>query len=118
MATANTSVLYELGGRMKASRLQCGKSLTDVAVAVGTDKSNISKIERGIRLPDLETIGRIADELETPIGSWFEGSDDSCNITKLNHFIGVNQNRIKKMSPDQIDAMCSIFEQFLQVAGV
>lgn len=118
MATANTAVLYELGGRMKATRLQCGKSLTDVAVAVGTDKSNISKIERGIRLPDLETVGRLADELETPIGSWFESPDDTCNITKLNYFIGINQNRIKKMSPDQIDAICSILEQSLQVAGV
>ena len=118
MATANTAVLYELGGRMKATRLQRGKSLTDVAVAVGSDKSNLSKIERGIRLPDLETIGRIADELDTPIGIWFERTDDASNITKLNHFIGVNQNRIRKMSPDQVNAMCNAFEQFLQVAGV
>ena len=118
MATANTAVLYELGGRMKATRLQCGKSLTDVAVAVGSDKSNISKIERGIRLPDLETIGRLADELNTPIGIWFESTDDTCNITKLNHIIVRNHNRIRKLSPDQINAMCNAFEQFLKVAGV
>lgn len=118
MATANTAVLYELGGRMKATRLQCGKSLTDVAVAVGTDKSNISKIERGIRLPDLETVGRLADELGTPIGCWFESTDENCNITTLNHYIGINQNRIKKMSPEQINAICGLLEQSLQVAGV
>ena len=74
MASSNTLVLYELGSRIKATRIQQGKSQTELAVAVGYDNSALSKIERGERVPDLITMGKIADELKVPMGAWFRPS--------------------------------------------
>ena len=72
MASRNTTVLYGLGDRIRETREQRGLSLTELSVAVGSDKSALSKIEKGERVPSLETIGRLADEMEMPMGAWFQ----------------------------------------------
>ena len=51
MASRNMTMLYGLGGRIRETREQHGLSLTDLSVAVGSDKSALSKIEKGERVP-------------------------------------------------------------------
>lgn len=118
MATANTAVLYELGGRMKATRIHRGKSLTDIAVAVGSDKAAISRIENGIRIPDLITVGKIADEMDVPIGSWFmKSSKDEDNIHKLNCFLTERQEQLNRLKPDQIQNLQSLIDAAIQMVS-
>ena len=118
MATANTAVLYELGSRIKATRVNRGKSLTDVAVAVGSDKAAISRIKNGIRIPDLITVGRIADEMEVPIGSWFmtsSGNEDNTQI--LSCFLTERQENLNRLNPDQIRNLQNIIDAAIQMAS-
>lgn len=77
MASRNMTMLYGLGGRIRETREQHGLSLTDLSVAVGSDKSALSKIEKGERVPNLETIGRLADELDVPMTVWFQETASS-----------------------------------------
>ena len=46
---------------LRQLRQKRGKSLEDVAAAVGTDAGNLSRIERGIQLPSGQLAQRIAD---------------------------------------------------------
>ena len=53
---------------LRAERLDTGLTLADVAEYVGIDKSHLSLIERGQRMPSVEVLERIADALGYEIG--------------------------------------------------
>ena len=119
VASANMAVLYTLGQRVREDRLRQGKSLTEVSVAIGYDKSNLSKIERGLKTPELDTLRKMADELDTPLGAWFRPvKPESSNISRMLDFMTANRERINKLSPEQLAGMQIIMEQTLSVAGV
>lgn len=118
MATANTAVLYELGSRMKATRIHRGKSLTDIAVAVGSDKAAISRIENGIRIPDLITVGKMADEMDVPIGAWFKTpAENEDNTQRLSYFLTERQEKLNRLNPDQIQNLQSLIDAAIQMAS-
>ncbi|MEX5485298.1 helix-turn-helix domain-containing protein [Proteus mirabilis] len=58
----NIKVLF--GQRVKQLRLEAGMSQEAFADRCGLDRTYISGIERGVRNPTLEVIGRIAEGLE------------------------------------------------------
>jgi DNA-binding Xre family transcriptional regulator len=58
------------GARLHDMRVARGLTQPDLAGLVGTSASNISDLERGIKVPTLTTIARLAQALE-------------CNVTEL-----------------------------------
>src|SRR5437764_551448 len=58
------------GARLREMRIERGLTQPDLANQVGTSASNISDLERGIKVPTLTTIARLAKALE-------------CNVTEL-----------------------------------
>ena len=116
MASRNTTVLYDLGGRIRKSREQHGLSLTELSVAVGSDKSALSKIEKGERVPSLETISRLADEMEMPMSAWFQ-EPPSSNTEKMKQFLNSQQSRLDKLSEDQLSNLQLLINQALNMAG-
>lgn len=58
------------GARLREMRIERGLTQPDLAGLVGTSASNISDLERGIKVPTLTTIARLANAL-------------SCNVTEL-----------------------------------
>ena len=101
MASRNMTMLYGLGGRIRETREQHGLSLTDLSVAVGSDKSALSKIEKGERVPNLETIGRLADELDVPMTVWLQETASSNTnkevpiMTNLDHILSLTRHGAK-----------------------
>ena len=67
MASRNMAMLYGLGGKIRETRNRIGLLLTDLSVAVGSDKSALAKIERGERVPRLETVRGGSAGLPNPI---------------------------------------------------
>jgi len=58
------------GARLREMRIERGLTQPDLARHVGTSASNISDLERGIKVPTLTTIARLANAL-------------ACNVTEL-----------------------------------
>ena len=101
MASRNMSMLYGLGGRIRQTREQRGLSLTDLSIAVGSDKSALSKIEKGERVPNLETIGKLADEMGVPMILWLQEPTSSNSETIDDIVEGVY--RVMQGAPEKKD---------------
>lgn len=75
----------EIGKVIRALRQKRGETLEQVALGVGTDPSNLSRIERGVQQPSAELLRAIAAALQTTIGSLYacaEGQDSSADKTQ------------------------------------
>ena len=58
-----------LGQHLQALRLERGWSLSQLAAAAGLAKSNLSRLEQGNGNPTLDTIWRLAVQLDVPFGT-------------------------------------------------
>ena len=117
MASKNSEILYGLGNRIRETREDCGMSLTDLALAVGSDRSALGKIERGERVPNVETVGKLADEMGVPMAAWFQ-EEASSNVASMQQFMEERQSRLDKLSPDQLINLMGMIDQALKMAGV
>jgi transcriptional regulator with XRE-family HTH domain len=61
-------VIEYLGPRIRERRLQLDMTQQELGAAVGCTKGMISQIERGKALPPIDTLLRIARELDVPVG--------------------------------------------------
>jgi len=64
----NQSTLNILGRHLKKLRQDKGVSLSQLAAGAGIAKSNLSRLEQGNGNPTLDTIWRLAKQLEVPFG--------------------------------------------------
>ena len=64
----NKPILGSLGRNIQKLRLAKGLSLSQLALDAGLAKSNLSRIEQGEGNPTIETIWRLAVQLDTPFG--------------------------------------------------
>jgi transcriptional regulator with XRE-family HTH domain len=62
-----TSVLAEVGSRLKRARTKRGVTLTALAAATGISKSTLSRLETGQRKPSLELLLPIAHAHQVPL---------------------------------------------------
>ncbi|WP_375749368.1 helix-turn-helix domain-containing protein [Vibrio sp. HN007] len=63
------SMLTTLGRNLQKLRLAKGCSLSKLAADAGIAKSNLSRLEQGTGNPTVDTIWRLAVELDVPFGS-------------------------------------------------
>lgn len=62
----------DFGKRLQYLRTQAGLSQYQVAVQVGVTVESISNMERGIHGPKFDTLEKLAQVLEVPVGALFE----------------------------------------------
>jgi len=63
------------GARLREMRIERGLTQPQVAARVGTSASNISDLERGIKVPTLTTVARLADALDCSVSELVEVLD-------------------------------------------
>ena len=117
MAGRNAALLYSLGGRIRKTRNDRGLTLMDLAVAVGSDKSALARIERGERVPGLETVGKLADVMGVPMADWFQ-EEPSSNAHVMGRFMESRNSRLEKLSSKQVTSLQELIDQALCMAGV
>ncbi|MDX6600144.1 MAG: hypothetical protein QOE87_4031 [Gaiellales bacterium] len=64
---AITTVLAEVGSRLKRARTRRGVTLTELAAETGISKSTLSRLESGQRKPSLELLLSIAEAHQVPL---------------------------------------------------
>ena len=73
--------------RLKQARKAAGISQTELALRIGFEASSASSrmnhYEKGRHLPDLDTMKRMAKELNVPLAYLFCESDDEAELLKL-----------------------------------
>jgi transcriptional regulator with XRE-family HTH domain len=62
-----TTVLAEVGARLRRARTQRGVTLTELAAATGISKSTLSRLENGQRKPSLELLLPLAQAYRVPL---------------------------------------------------
>ncbi len=66
-----------IGHRVLAARTHAGLTQEQLAAEIGRSVEAVSNIERGLSLPTLETMDRIAKTVEMPFASFFaDGVDE------------------------------------------
>ena len=113
MASENAKAIYSLGGKIKAARKKSGMTQTDLAIAIGSNKSSISKIENGVRVPELLIVQKTADALNTDIAEFFRSSEEHLDP----YFLQV-QKRAESLSPEQRANLEMLINSALAMAGV
>ena len=63
------------GARLRELRTARGLTQPDIAARVGTSASNISDLERGIKVPTLTTVARLAQALNCKVTELVEVLD-------------------------------------------
>ena len=56
-----------IGARVRAERAERGWTLADLSVRTGIKVPNLSRLEKGVHMPSLETLERIADAIGVPV---------------------------------------------------
>lgn len=112
MASSNKEIVYNLPARIKETRKEKKMSQTELGLAMGTTKSAISNLEKGVHVPDLETVLSAADAMNTPLSAWFgEGAE-------LDPYLRQFCERAKKVPPEKKEAFEALLNAALNMAGV
>lgn len=65
----------QIGRSLRVARIDRGLSLGELAEMAGLSKSILSRIERGDGNPSIETLWRISQALDVPLGTLLESND-------------------------------------------
>lgn len=70
-AVARSESASRIGAQVRALRMAAGTSGGDLASVAGVSRSMLSRIERGLVSPSVETLDRIASGLHVPVSRFF-----------------------------------------------
>ena len=112
MASENREIIYRLPERIKEIRDSKDMTQEDLGLAMGSDKSAVSKIECGTRTPSLDTIAKVADALGVPISDLFS-KDESEDLFLLQF-----KERASKIPQEKKELFEKMINTALEFAGV
>ena len=70
---ASNTVRRVIGANIRAAREESGLTQTKLAEMIGINRPYLSRIESGIHNPSVNMLVKIADGLDVPIATLFEG---------------------------------------------
>jgi transcriptional regulator with XRE-family HTH domain len=82
--SASPLTLSELGGRVRAQRMQRGLTLGALSARAGVSRSMVSAIERGAKAPTVLVLDRIATALNTSLARLME-PESRASVIMLRH---------------------------------
>lgn len=72
----------KIGQIIRAIRKQRGETLEQLAFMVGTDPSNLSRIERGLQQPSSESLRLIAEAFGTTVAALYASAEGVHTLSK------------------------------------
>jgi len=95
--------VVDIGKRIKAARQKAGMSQEELAQAIGSTKSAVSRYEAGKRQPSYDQLQRISDALGISIYELFDGSTTDADGTI--HIWPAPQNASEEATPEELEAL-------------
>ena len=95
--------MVDIGKRIKAARQKAGMSQEELAQAIGSTKSAVSRYEAGKRQPSYDQLQRISDALGISIYELFDGSTTDADGTI--HIWPAPQNASEEATPEELEAL-------------
>jgi len=68
-----------IGRRVRTARREAGVTQEDLAARTDRSTEAVSNIERGVSLPTLDTLERLAEALGAPLSFFFDVSDEAAS---------------------------------------
>lgn len=87
--------MKQLGNRVKELRIKRGLTLKELGEAIQFNYSNLSKIERGVRKPNIELLESLASFFNVEISYFFEDNKKLTNQELLEHELITFSEEIK-----------------------
>jgi transcriptional regulator with XRE-family HTH domain len=111
-----------LGPRVKALRKLKGLTVDDLANAVGVNKAHVSRIERGLKMPSIATMARLASALGVTISHLVGETLDKAEIkvtrsADLREALETEEPALHSFVPLLHSHSVSAFEAFLVYPG-
>ncbi|MBT2301404.1 helix-turn-helix transcriptional regulator [Variovorax paradoxus] len=93
VAPAKSEPLSRLGEQIKALRIAAGKTGGELAAQCGVSSSLLSRVERGLVSPSVETLSRIAEGLDVSLSRFFsdQRSRSDLSLVRAGHGIVVDR---------------------------
>jgi len=105
--------LQAAGVRLRALRLEAGKSLADVAAAAGLSRGFISRCERGLSSASLDSLLRWTASLGTTVAALFDSVDNPSKLDvrkPFHHAEGVSEYLLSPTEEDRFQ----VFEERIE----
>lgn len=90
---ARSAAALLIGNQLRALRMAAGTSGGELAGSSGISRSMISRIERGLVSPSVETLGRIARGLDVSISRFFTDQPSRTDFCHVSAGKGINVER-------------------------
>jgi transcriptional regulator with XRE-family HTH domain len=87
------SVAERFGDNLARQRKLADMSQDETALRAGVNRTEISQIERGLRLPRVDTVAKIAAALEIEPGELFEGITWQPGNVQIGHFRSIESQK-------------------------
>jgi transcriptional regulator with XRE-family HTH domain len=79
-----------IGPRLRHIRQEKGMTIEKLAAAAGLDKGFLSRLERGAKRPSIETVLRLSNALDVPVGQLF-GEQTAEDAVRISRSVGRSQ---------------------------
>jgi transcriptional regulator with XRE-family HTH domain len=99
----------KIGNRIRELRKLNNISANKLAISLGIDPSNISKIENGVSKPSLDLLMKICDYFKISMSDFFS---DGVNTEILSDEIKELLYNSKSLTPKQLEAINSLIRAF------
>lgn len=90
-----------LGNRIRSLRTAMGVSQEELSFKAGISAAHLGQIERAVKKPTIETIGKIAYALDVPIVNLFESESDPAAASENSAIINKIIAQLSSMSESQ-----------------
>jgi transcriptional regulator with XRE-family HTH domain len=101
------------GERLKAARKNLGMTQDGLSEASGISRTQIARYEKGRVLPDLNTLIKLADTLDTSLDYLTERDKTYKNAPDVERLLYVDKHGKPPFTKDQLGYLEVLFKQFM-----
>jgi len=105
------SVKQDLGGRIRSLRRGRGRTQEQLAERVGLSVNYVSRIERGLENPTLETLLGLAEALKVELGDLFTFEQQESDPKRLRQFLA---HLLDEAKGDQLSQAVKVLRALLR----